>query len=125
MENNKILVVNDEPDLTFLCKMILEDEGFAVDDYTDPLLAFSDFKPNINNLLILDIKMPNMDGFELHRKVKELDNTVKACFLTASEKYYEMFREKEYSSLSKDLFLHKPIENKELVKNINKILNAN
>lgn len=66
-----------------------------------------------------------MDGFELHRKVKELDNTVKVCFLTASEKYYETFRGKEYSSLGKDLFLHKPIENKELVKKINKILNAN
>ncbi len=125
MENKKILIVDDEPDLTFVCKMILEDEGFTVDEYTDPLLAYSDFKPNIYDLLILDIKMPNMDGFELHRKVKELDNTVRVCFLTAGEKYYETYREKECSSSGKDLFIHKPIENKELVKKINKILNAN
>jgi DNA-binding response OmpR family regulator len=121
MENKKILVVDDEPDLTFLCKMVLEDEGFTVDAYTDSLLAFSDYRPNNYDLLILDIKMPNMDGFELHRKVKELDNDVKVCFLTASEMYYETFREKEHPTLRKDLFIHKPIENEELVKKINKI----
>ncbi len=125
MENKKILVVDDEPDLTFLCKMILEDAGFTVDAYTDSLLAFSNYKPNNYDLLILDIKMPNMDGFELHRKVKELDSAVKVCFLTASEMYYETFREKEYSSVDKDLFIHKPIENEELVKKINKILDTN
>ena len=72
----KIIVVDDEPHLTFLCKMVLEDEGFTVDAYTDSLSAFSDYKPDNYDLLLLDIKMPNMDGFELHRKVKELDNAV-------------------------------------------------
>ena len=124
MENKKILVVDDEPDLTFLCKMVLEDEGFTVDAYTDSLSAFSDYKPNNYDLLILDIKMPNMDGFELHRKVKELDNAVKVCFMTASEMYYETFREKEHASLSKDLFIHKPIENEEMVKKVKKILDS-
>ncbi len=124
MESKKVLVVDDEPDLVFLCKMVLEDEGFTVDAYTDSLSAFSDYKPNNYDLLILDIKMPNMDGFELHRKVKELDSAVKVCFMTASEMYYETFREKELSSLSKDLFIHKPIENEELVKKINKILDS-
>lgn len=61
MGNKKILIVDDEPDLTFLCKMVLEDEGFTVDAYTDSLSAFSDYKPNNYDLLILDIKMPNMD----------------------------------------------------------------
>jgi DNA-binding response OmpR family regulator len=104
--------------------MVLEDEGFSVEAYTDSLLAFSDYKPNNYDLLILDIKMPNMDGFELHRKVKEFDNAVKVCFLTAGEMYYETFREKEHSSLSKDLFIHKQIENEELVKKINIILDT-
>jgi DNA-binding response OmpR family regulator len=124
MENKKILVVDDEPDLTFLFKMVLEDEGFTVDAYTDSLSAFSNYKPNNYDLLILDIKMPNMDGFELHRKVKELDNAVKVCFMTASEMYYETFREKEHSSLSKHLFIHKPIDNEELIKKINEILDS-
>ncbi len=123
MDAKKILVVDDEPDLTMLCKMILEDEGFSVDAFTDSLLALENFKPNFYDLIILDIKMPVLDGFELYKKIKELDAHVNICFLTASEMYYEKFREEEYSFLDKNLFIHKPIENEELIKKINKILN--
>ncbi len=123
MDTKKILVVDDEPDLTMLCKMILEDEGFSVDAFTDSLLALENFKPNFYDLIILDIKMPVLDGFELYKKIKELDAHVNICFLTASEMYYEKFREEEYSFLDKNLFIHKPIENEELIKKINKILN--
>ena len=63
-----------------------------------------------------------MDGFELYKKIKELDANVNICFLTASEMYYEKYREKEYSFLDKNLFIHKPIENEDLIKKINKIL---
>jgi DNA-binding response OmpR family regulator len=125
IDQKKILVVDDEPDLTILCKMILEDEGFKVDAFTNPLLALSHFKPNLYDLLIFDIKMPGLDGFELYKKVKELDKNVTICFLTASEMYYEKFRDKEYSFLDKELFIHKPIENEELIKKLNKILNKN
>jgi DNA-binding response OmpR family regulator len=76
----KILVVDDEPDLTILCEMILEDEGFSVDAFTDSLLALESFKPNFYDLLILDIKMPGLDGFELYKKIKELDAHVNICF---------------------------------------------
>ncbi|MBA3749883.1 MAG: response regulator [Nitrosopumilus sp.] len=124
MENKKVLVVDDEPDLTYLCKMVLEDEGYSVDAFSDSLEALSSFKPNIYDLVILDIKMPHKDGFELYRKIKELDTNVKICFLTASEMYYEKFREEEYTSIGKDLFIHKPIENEELIKKIKKILNS-
>ncbi len=125
MERKKILVVDDEPDLTILCKMILEDEGFTVDAFTDSLLALSNFKPNFYDLVILDIKMPDMDGFELYKKILELDDHTNICFLTASEMYYEKFREKEYSFIDRELFIHKPIENEELIKKINKILTKN
>jgi DNA-binding response OmpR family regulator len=125
IDQKKILVVDDEPDLTMLCKMILEDEGFKVDAFTDPLLALSHFKPNLYDLLIFDIKMPELDGFELYKKVKELDKNVIVCFLTASEMYYEKFRDEEYSFLDKELFIHKPIENEDLIKKLNKILNKN
>jgi two-component system, OmpR family, response regulator ChvI len=53
--------------------------------YNDPLVALSNFKPDIYDLLILDIKMPNMTGFELYRKLKEIDSKVKVCFITAFE----------------------------------------
>ncbi len=125
MEKKKILVVDDEPDLTILCKMILEDEGFTVDAFTDSLLALSNFKPNFYDLVILDIKMPDMDGFELYKKILELDDYTNICFLTASEMYYEKFREKEYSFIDRELFIHKPIENEDLIKKINKILTKN
>jgi len=68
--------------------------------------------------------MPNMDDFELHRKAKELDNAVKVCLMTASETYYETIREKEHPSLSKALFIYKPIEKEDRVKKINKILDS-
>ena len=125
MEKKKILVVDDEPDLTILCKMILEDEGFTVDAFTDSLLALSNFKPNFYDLVILDIKMPGMDGFELYKKILELDDHANICFLTASEMYYEKFRDKEYSFIDRELFIHKPIENEDLIKKINKILTKN
>jgi DNA-binding response OmpR family regulator len=121
----RILVVDDEPDLVSVCKMVLEDKGFEVDAFTDSSLAFSNFKPNFYDLLILDIKMPDVDGLDLYKKIKELDNNVKICFLTASELYYETFRTKEYSSIDDSLFIHKPIENEKLINKINKIIQKN
>ncbi len=69
--------------------------------------------------------MPDMDGFELHRLIKEKDPNVKACFLTASELYYKEFRTKEYSTLDKELFIRKPIGNEELIKEIKRLIRNN
>ena len=80
IDQKKILVVDDDLDLTMLCKMILEDEGFKVDAFTDPLLALFHFKPNLYDLLIFDIKMPELDGFELYKKVKEFDKNSSYVF---------------------------------------------
>jgi DNA-binding response OmpR family regulator len=121
----KILVVDDEPDLTFGCSMTLEMEGFEVDTFNDPLLALSNFKPNTYNLVLLDVKMPKMDGFTLYNEIKKRDAKANVCFLTASELYYEQFRKEEFANLNKDLFIQKPIENQELIKRINNILNKN
>lgn len=104
--------------------MVLEDEGYEVDEFTDSLLALSKFKPGVYELIILDIKMPDMDGFDLYKKIKELDNNVKVCFLTASEMYYENYRSKEYSLIEEELFIHKPIENDELINKIKKIMSS-
>ncbi len=122
MEQKKIFMVDDEPDIILLCKMVLEEAGFEVHAFTDSLSALKSFKPAFYDLIILDIKMPNMDGFELCKKIKELDNKVKVCFLTASEMYYETFRKKEYCLVDKTLFLRKPIENDDLLKKIWEII---
>ena len=63
--------------------------------------------------------MPEMDGFELYKEIKEIDPIAKARFLTASELYNEEFRDKEYSTLNKELFIRKPVESEELIKKIN------
>jgi DNA-binding response OmpR family regulator len=122
MENNRILVVDDEPDLTQVSALALEYHGYKVDSFNDPQEALSKFKPGSYDLIILDIKMPKMDGFELYHEIKKKDNNAKVCFLTASELYYEEFRKKEYSALDRNLFIQKPIGNEDLIKEINKML---
>jgi len=116
------LVVDDEPDLTVACNMLLEYEGFQVDAYNDPLLALSSFRPNHYDLALLDIKMQKIDGFSLYNEIKKIDSQIKICFLTASESYYEEYRKEEFNKLDRDLFIQKPIENEELIKRINKVL---
>jgi DNA-binding response OmpR family regulator len=122
MDNNRILVVDDEPDLTQVSTLALEYHGFKVDSFNDPQEALTKYKPGLYDLVILDIKMPKMDGFELYYEIKKKDNNANVCFLTASELYYEEYRTKEYCSLDRNLFIRKPIENEELVKEINKMI---
>jgi DNA-binding response OmpR family regulator len=127
MENNnnknRILIVDDEPDLTNLTILVLEHHGYKVDAFNDPREALSKYRPGSYDLIILDIKMPKMDGFELYQEIKKKDNNAKMCFLTASELYYEKFRKKEFSALDKDLFIRKPVGNEELVAQVNKMIN--
>ena len=120
--NNRILVVDDEPDLTQVSTLALEYHGFKVDSFNDPQEALSKFKPGLYDLIILDIKMPKMDGFELYHEIKKKDANAKVCFLTASELYYEEFRKKEYCDLDKGLFIRKPIDNDELVSEVQKMI---
>jgi len=126
---NKILIVDDEQDIIAALNMVLEEGGYEVDSFTDPILALKQFKAASYQLVIIDIKMAEMDGFELRRKIKEIDNAVKICFLTASELYYEKIRKglglKDYTTLDKDRFLMKPIPNENLIREINMIINSN
>jgi DNA-binding response OmpR family regulator len=114
----QIMVVDDEFDVTLFFKMTLEYYGFVVDTFNEPETALSSFKPDHYDLVILDIRMPVMNGFELYKEIKEIDPIVKACFLTASELYYEEFRGKEYNTLDQEVFIRKPIENEELINKI-------
>jgi two-component SAPR family response regulator len=79
-------------------------------------------------LLIPDIKMPKMHGFELYRKIREINNEVKVCFLTASQMYYEMFRKDTFNTnttFEENRFIHTPIENDELIKQVTYMLSSN
>ena len=122
INGKQIMVVDDESDLTLYYRTSLEYYGFIVDTFNEPTKALSNFKSDYYDLVILDIKMPDMNGFELYTKLKEKDPRVKACFLTASELYYEEFRDKEYDSLDKELFIRKPIENDELIEKIKRLI---
>ena len=123
-QKKRILIVDDEPDITRLCSLALEYHGFKVDTFNDSEEALSNFKPDYYDLVILDIKMPKMDGFKLYEQLKKKDNDVKVCFLTASELYYEEFRKKEYHALDKNLFIRKPIDNEDLLKEVNRIMTS-
>jgi DNA-binding response OmpR family regulator len=118
------LVVDDEADLTMLCRLALEYHGFKVDTYTDPRRALSNYKLSYYDLVILDITMPKMDGFQLYDEIKKKDQKAKVCFLTASELYYEEFRKKEYNAIDKNLFIRKPIDNEELLKEVNRRISS-
>ncbi|MFZ0741436.1 MAG: response regulator [Nitrososphaeraceae archaeon] len=125
-KKNKILVVDDEPDNTSIFSMSLEDGGFEVDAFTDPLLALSTFKSGHKryDYLVLDIKMPDMNGFELYEEIRKLDNKVKACFLTAfGEGYTEEFG-RRFPTSTNVSFIRKPIRVDDLVKKVNKMVNT-
>jgi DNA-binding response OmpR family regulator len=124
-KKKRILIVDDEPDVDMVLEKVFEQSGFNADSYDDPILALENFKAGLYDLVLLDIKMPIIDGFHLYQEIKKIDSKVKVCFLTASELYYERFRkEKEFAEIDKDLFLRKPIENEDLINKINTIISS-
>jgi len=118
----KIMLVDDEPDINAALKVVLTRAGFSVDTFEDPTVALENLKPRMYDLVILDLKMPIMDGFELYHEIKKIDKDMKICFLTASELFFEKLREKKYATLDKNLFIRKPIPNADLLEKINTIL---
>ncbi len=121
-----ILLVDDEPDVTFTIKNILEDSGYNVDSFNDPILALNYYKVNFYALVILDIKMPTMDGFELYTKIREKDPKVKICFLTAITGFNEEFRKIRLAlgkTINEDYFIQKPVEMEDLLKKLTSIMN--
>jgi len=118
-KKKKILFVDDEPDITWLSKTVLEHNGFEVQAFESPMSVLENFKPGSYDLLVIDIKMREMDGFELYDKLRKMDNNINVCFLTAAQEYYDKYKER-YSS--EECFITKPIALKNLVNTINSIL---
>jgi two-component system response regulator ChvI len=90
--------------------------GFAVDTFNDPTEALSNFKADLYDLLLLDIRMREMNGFELYRRMKEIDHRVKVCFLIASETYYNDELKREFPKLDVRCFVTKPVSIGDLAK---------
>jgi DNA-binding response OmpR family regulator len=118
----RILLVDDDADITSTFKMILEMNGFEVDAYTSPLSALSNFKLNEFGLLILDVRMPDMNGFELYRKIKSIDSRVEACFITAFEDYREEFKESFPMLDEAKYFIRKPKAIEDLINHVATLL---
>ncbi|HEX7141276.1 MAG TPA: response regulator [Nitrososphaeraceae archaeon] len=124
----KILLVDNEVDITYALTNALENEEFNVESFNDPIIALNSYKSNFYDLIILDIKMPNMDGFELYNKIREKDPKVKICFLTASELFYEEFRKARFllvEKIGEEYFIQKPIKTDDLVQKINALITQN
>ena len=114
----KVAIVDDEQDITTVLKRGLEQNGFAVDAFNDPQAALDSFKPDYYDLMIIDIRMPKINGFDLYREIRKKDANVKVCFLTAFEIYYEEFR-KMFPTIDVKAFVRKPVSIAALVKQIN------
>jgi DNA-binding response OmpR family regulator len=122
----RILIVDDDPDITFTFKKGLETENekndgnkafFKVKSYNDPLLALSEFKPDLYDLILIDINMPQMDGIELSSKILEMDTNVKICLVTAGESNIEVLREL-YPTRNIGCFIKKPVTIEYLVRRV-------
>ena len=114
--------MDDDSDVVSTFQMILEMNGFEVEAYTSPISALSNFRPDEFGLLILDIRMPVMNGFELFKKIKEIDNRVQACFITAYEDYREEFKESFPMLDEAKYFIRKPKAIEDLVNHVATIL---
>ena len=107
--------MDDEDDIASSLKTGLEQKGFFVDAYTDPLLALANYKPSEYSLCLIDIKMPKMNGFELYREIRKLDYDVKMCFCTAYDLEYREEFHKAFPELDERTFIPKPRSLSELV----------
>lgn len=123
IQNNtkRILIVDDEPDIGLVLKMVLENNGYIVDYYYNPIIALDEFKSNFYDLLVLDIRMPYMNGFQLYRELRKMDMKLNICLITAEEMDYH--KKRKFSPVYN--FIKKPIGNEELIRTINNLINNN
>jgi len=129
-QRRRILIVDDELDIAFTFKMVLEENGFnkQVDTYNEPLLALQNFKPGVYALLIFDVAMPVMDGFRLYQLIKQIDNKAKVLFATSCVGYDILRRYFPFKNENKVIdeilgdsggrFMRKPVHIDELVQRV-------
>jgi DNA-binding response OmpR family regulator len=121
----RILIVDDDLDITYTFKEAFEEANriggnrtsFYVNAYNDPLLALSEFKPDFYDLILVDINMPKMNGFDFCVKVFEVDINPRVCFMSSGLVNQEALKE-QYPSLSFGCFIKKPITMENLVRKV-------
>jgi CheY-like chemotaxis protein len=124
-QSKRVLIVDDNPDITLTFKQALEAENdksgnntfYKVYTYNDTILALAEFKPNFYDLLLVDINIPKMNGFEFSRQILELDVNVRVCYITAAEINLRALRE-QFPTLSIGCFIKKPIGVEDLVRRV-------
>ena len=127
MQEMKVLLVDNEPDVTYAIRTVLEDNGFEVDSFNDSVLVCDTYKSNYYDLVILDIKMPKMDGFQLYDRIRQKVGKPKICFLTASEMFYESLRQARNQIgdvLDEQFFIQKPIKTDERIRRLTDLINS-
>ena len=104
----------------------MKEIGFEVDTFNDPITALKSYRTNFYDLVLLDIKMPEMDGFELYNKIREKEPSVKICFLTAIAMFNKEFRKAGFEMgkiISEECVIQKPIKTEDLIKKLTSIMN--
>ncbi|MGZ5509729.1 MAG: response regulator [Nitrososphaeraceae archaeon] len=114
------MIIDDDKDITNLFAIFLEYNGYIVDAYTNPIEGFNNFRTNSHDLIILDLKMPQMDGMTFYKKIKEIDNNVIICFTTADINYIEDLS-KGITDIEK-ILLYKPVLLKDMKNKIDSLL---
>ena len=119
----RILIVDDESDITTTLKLAIENANetsarrIVVNTYNDPRLVLLDFEPNLYDLLLVDINMPYIDGFQLSERILGIDLNVKICFMSAGEMNRTAMREIQ-PSISLGCFIKKPVEIEYLINRV-------
>ena len=126
IKNKRVMLVEDEDDIVMLFEMILgSDAGLKLDSFTEPFAALNNFISGSYDLIMIDVTMPKMNGFELYHEIRKLDDKVKVCFLTAGDMYDEEVRKESFPELDINCFIRKPIANQDLIQRVKDILISN
>ena len=119
----RVLLVDDEPDVCMLYQIVLQTAGYDCIYYTDSVKALNEFVPSYYDLILLDIKMPVLDGFELHKKIRDLDKNIQIIFTTAGGEYDDqIIKQSSMEENHKFTYIQKPIGNGELIRMLNIIM---
>ena len=119
-KGKRILIVDDDEDVTNICKTFLEYDGYKVDAFTDPIDALYSFRKNVDDLVLLDLKMSKMNGVELSQKLQNIDPTLLFRFITAHKEYIELLK-KNNPDIEK-IVIYKPIWLNELRTKVHSLL---